>query len=65
MIELIKGIGFMAEHVGDYEKASKLLERGYQLGLRDKIILEKLVNYLQLAGYHTKAQKFRTILNKN
>ena len=54
-----------ADSLGDYKKAAYFLERGYQLGLRDKTNIERLINYLQVAQYHTKAQKFRTILNKN
>ncbi len=55
----------VSDSLGDYKKAAYFMERGYQLGLRNKEHIESLADYLEAAGYHTKAQKFRTILNKN
>ncbi len=54
-----------ADSLQNYQLASRMLERGYQLGLRDSSSIDKLVQYLLKAGYHGKAEKFRTILNKN
>lgn len=53
-----------ADSLGNFILASQMLERGYSLGLRDKNSIELLVKYLEKAEYHTKAQEFRTILNK-
>jgi len=53
-----------ADSLQNYKLASRFLERGYQLGLRDQKSLDRLIKYLQMAGYHGKAEKFRTILNK-
>jgi len=53
-----------ADSLQNYKLASRILERGYHLGLKDSSSIHNLVQYLQKSGYHTKAQKFRTILNK-
>ncbi len=53
-----------ADSLMNYKLASRILERGYQLGKKDSVSLSKLIQYLQKAEYHAKAERFITILNK-
>ena len=54
-----------ADSLGKHKKAAATMERGYQLGLRSRDDIKSLIHYLEEAQYHTRAQTFRTILNKN